>query len=97
MDGQCGLLNKDNPCRCARKTRGFMEAGYVSRDDLKFHRDRVASVREVASRDAGVVFEKVTRDYPALFREHPFADPQQLKSRLSKLLDDTALDDLLPA
>ncbi len=97
MDGQCGLLNKNNPCRCARKTRGFMEAGYVSRHDLKFRRDRVASISEVASNDASIVFERVTRDYPALFREHPFSDPKQLKARLSKLLENTALDDLLPS
>lgn len=91
-----GLLNKENPCRCARKTRGFIDAGYLDRRNLQFQRDRVASVAEMASRDAAVVFEKVTRDYPALFREHPFSDPRQLKTRLSALLEGTAFGDLLP-
>ena len=44
-----------------------------------------------------MVFDKVTGDYPALYREHPFPDPDQLKERLSKLLDDTPLGDLLPS
>ncbi len=41
------------------------------------------------------MFEKVTGDYPALYREHPFLDPSQLKERLSTLLDDTSLRGLL--
>ena len=94
MDGQCGLINKDNPCRCARKTRGFVNAGYVDPDNLKFHRDRVASVGEVASRDASVVSETLAGSYPALFQEHPFTDPQKLKDRLARLLENTELRSL---
>jgi hypothetical protein len=29
MNDRCGLVNRSNPCRCAKKTRGFMQAGYV--------------------------------------------------------------------
>ena len=29
MNDQCGLVNPANPCRCAKKTRGFIQAGYV--------------------------------------------------------------------
>lgn len=29
MNDKCGLVNEANPCRCARKTRGFIEKGYV--------------------------------------------------------------------
>lgn len=97
MNGQCGLINKDNPCRCARKTRTFMDAGFVDRNNLKFQRDRVASIDEVAPRDAGVVYDKLTNDYPALYRNHPFSDPKQLAERLSKMLKDTALSGLLPS
>lgn len=97
MNGQCGLINKDNPCRCARKTRTFMDAGFVDRNNLKFQRDRVASIDEMAPRDASVVYEKLTNDYPALYRNHPFSDPKQLAERLSTMLKDTALNGLLPS
>ncbi len=96
MNDQCGLINKNNPCRCARKTRTFLQAGFVDRRELKFQRDRIASISQVAPHDAGVVYEKLTNDYPALFREHPFSDPQQLAERLSTMLEDTALGGLLP-
>ncbi|MBV1857834.1 MAG: RNA polymerase sigma factor [Nannocystaceae bacterium] len=97
MNGNCGLINEDNPCRCARKTRAFMSAGFVDRNDLKFQRDRVASIDQVASRDAAVVYDKLTNDYPALYRKHSFSDPQQLAQRLSTMLQDTALGGLLPS
>src|SRR3979411_896126 len=29
MNHQCGLVNKNNPCRCPKKTRGFIDAGHV--------------------------------------------------------------------
>jgi RNA polymerase sigma factor (sigma-70 family) len=29
MHEKCGRVNRANPCRCAGKTRGFIEAGYV--------------------------------------------------------------------
>src|SRR5215471_5591698 len=28
MNDKCGLVNQANPCRCAKKTRGFIQAGY---------------------------------------------------------------------
>ncbi|MBN4049461.1 RNA polymerase sigma factor [bacterium AH-315-N03] len=97
MNGQCGLIDKSNPCRCAHKTRAFFEAGHLDRRNLEFQRDRVASIGDMASREAGVVFEKLKHDYPALYRQHAFTDPQQLKQRLSTLLEDTALGGLLPS
>ncbi len=97
MHSHCGLLNESNPCRCARKTRAFVESGHLDRKDLKFQRDRVASIAEAAPRDAGVVSEKLEYDYPALYREHPFSDPKTLKKRLSTMLEDTAFDALIPS
>ena len=97
MDDQCGLINKANPCRCARKTRAFFEAGHLDRTKLEFQRNRLASIGEVASQDASVVYDKLTNDYPALYRKHPFSDPKQLAERLSTMLEDTALGGLLPS
>ena len=36
MAGNCGLVNQANPCRCARKTRGFIDQGYMSADRVQF-------------------------------------------------------------
>src|SRR6266542_2448472 len=45
MQNQCGLINTSNPCRCARKTKGFAEAGYLDPHHLVFAHERVTRVR----------------------------------------------------
>lgn len=94
MDNKCGLINEANPCRCARKTRAFFEAGHLDRS-LKFQRNRLSTIGEAAPREAGAVYGKLTRDYPALYRNHVFSDPNELADRLSSMLENTALGDLL--
>ena len=42
MNDKCGLVNQANPCRCAKKTRGFIQAGYVDPDNLLFVRERIS-------------------------------------------------------
>ena len=41
MNNKCGLINKKNPCRCARKTSGFIKSGWVDRDKMKFNANYV--------------------------------------------------------
>jgi RNA polymerase sigma factor (sigma-70 family) len=50
MNDKCGLVNQANPCRCAKKTRGFIQVGYVDPQSLLFARARVHQVREVVPR-----------------------------------------------
>src|SRR5215469_14602187 len=48
MNDKCGLVNQTNPCRCAKKTRGFIEAGHVDPKNLLFVRDRICEVKEAS-------------------------------------------------
>jgi DNA-directed RNA polymerase specialized sigma24 family protein len=48
MNEKCGLVNAANPCRCAKKTRSFMQAGYVDPVRLEFTKGRLARVSDVA-------------------------------------------------
>jgi len=36
MNNRCGLINLANPCRCAKKTRAFIDAGFVDPKNLKY-------------------------------------------------------------
>lgn len=50
MQDKCGLVNTANPCRCAKKTRGFIAAGHIDPHKLRFATERVTHVRDVAAR-----------------------------------------------
>src|ERR1700750_1903915 len=38
MNDKCGLVNQANPCRCAKKTRAFIQAGYGDTENFLFVR-----------------------------------------------------------
>src|SRR5260370_21408530 len=48
MQNKCGLINSANPCRCAKKTRGFMQMSFLDPDNLQFMKTRLARIDQVA-------------------------------------------------
>jgi hypothetical protein len=85
MNDKCGLVNKSNPCRCAKKTRGFIQEGYVDPDNLLFARGRMSEVREVAPK----VLEKIkTLDDKCaeIYRRHQFYKPPDLRQVVRQLI-----------
>src|SRR5882724_7010320 len=86
MQDQCGLVNRANPCRCAKKTRGFIQAGHVDPQSLLFARARVQQVREVVPR-AHEAIATLDEQYADVYRQHPFYDSPDLVPALRRLLD----------
>src|SRR5881296_1031398 len=86
MNDKCGLVNRANPCRCAKKTRGFIQAGYVDPEHLVFVAERVRHVRDVAPVSAGAL-ATLDEQYGEIYRRHPFYDSPDLVQALRRLLD----------
>ena len=86
MHDKCGLVNRTNPCRCVKKTRGFIQAGYVDPANLLFARARLQQVREAvpAVRDAILTLDQ---QYAEIYREHPFYESPDLVQALRRLLE----------
>lgn len=88
LQEKCGLVNQANPCRCAKKTQGFMKAGFVDPHKLLFARDRVTRVRDVAEK-ALAGLDAVDVAYGEIHRDHPFHDPPDFVSALRTLINQT--------
>lgn len=86
MEDKCGLVNSANPCRCAKKTRGFIAAGHIDPDNLRFARERVTHVRDVAPR-ASAEITGLNEAYAELYRDHPFQDSPDFVARLRELMN----------
>jgi RNA polymerase sigma factor (sigma-70 family) len=85
MNDKCGLVDQANPCRCAKKTRGFIQAGYVDPSNLLFARARIRQVQEVVPQ----TYEALTTldaQCARLFREHPFYKAPDIVPALRRLL-----------
>ncbi len=64
MDGQCGLVNPNAPCRCPKKTKAFIQFGVVDPNKLTFNPDRRAMADDEAGKWSGTKDE-----WLALFRD----------------------------
>lgn len=87
MHGQCGLVNANNPCRCPKKTKGFIQAGHVDPEHLQFvtrHRRRII---DTAASTVRTIEDTVEEQHAAVFREHPFLEPKDHLDWLRQLLD----------
>jgi hypothetical protein len=60
MNDKCGLVHRANPCRCAKKTRGFMQAGV---DDQPAVRPRARRTVEDVVRTKAKALSVVDQQY----------------------------------
>ena len=86
MNNQCGLVNKNNPCRCPKKTKGFIEAGHVDPDHLLFAGQHVERVKDVAAETVRAIEDVVEGQYAAIYRDHPFLQPSDQANWFRRML-----------
>jgi RNA polymerase sigma factor (sigma-70 family) len=87
MNNQCGLVNENNPCRCPKKTKGFINDGHVDPDHLRFVPQHVERIREVAVETAREIEDIVEGQYAAIYRDHPFLQPADRLNWFRQMLD----------
>jgi hypothetical protein len=87
MNHQCGLVNNHNPCRCPKKTRGFIAEGHVDPGNLRFVFQHVERVREVVPETVREIEDVVERQHAAIFRNHPFLQPPDQVDWLRRMLE----------
>jgi RNA polymerase sigma factor (sigma-70 family) len=84
MNRKCGIVNPDNPCRCAKRIRYAMETGRVNPDKLLFAGAYLVipkTVRKEVKRLGEL------RDAATLLRNHPnYRSPENLREAILKLL-----------
>ena len=87
MHNQCGLVNKENPCRCPKKTRGFIEQGHVDPHHLLFVPQHVSRVRDIAPETVREIEDVVEQQHVDIFRDHPFLQPADQVGWLRRMLE----------
>jgi hypothetical protein len=81
MNDKCGLVNKANSCRCARKANGFMRNGWLDANNLQFSKDRIAEVKTVAASRLDEL-QSLDRKHAELYRMQPFLAGPDLAEKL---------------
>jgi RNA polymerase sigma factor (sigma-70 family) len=89
---QCGLVNQSNPCRCANKTSGFIEKGWVKPDQPQFIDidNRITGIRRIAP-DRLRELRELDRRHAEIFRDQPLLTPRDQSTLLKELLQQSGI------
>jgi RNA polymerase sigma factor (sigma-70 family) len=82
----CSLVNPENDCKCARKTRAFIQAGFVDPAKLEFTQAHTRKVREVAAQRASELIDAYMEAGASVYRNHPFYEPSEQAEILRRVL-----------
>jgi len=89
MNKKCGLVNKANPCRCEKKTKSFIKAGWVDEHHLKFNSSYVQHIQQVAPEKSDDLDDLINGEYADEFKNTPFQEkPHHEKVIPASLQDD---------
>ena len=94
MHDKCGLMNKNNPCRCEKKTKSLIDSGYVNPEKLLFNVNYFHSVQSVAEEKAKKLDDLMDEGSQKLFRENPFQEPPDFVESLREILDNKEFRDI---
>lgn len=86
MHKKCGLVNSSNPCKCPKKTRSFIQAGFVDPNDLKFntrYRQRIHELSETKATEIIDTVEDLTKE---IFQSHPLQESAGAGQVVDKIL-----------
>lgn len=94
MSNKCGLMNKDNPCHCAKKTKLMIEAGHVNPDNLLFSKKYFHSIEKVTPQKIDTLDNLLEIKATKLFREHPFQKSPDFVKSLNEILRSREFNDI---
>lgn len=88
MDNKCGLVNKNNPCRCPKKTKALKAMGMLDEKEMLFNiptRQRIADFVETEYQSLSA---NVDKKYVELFRSHPYKEEFDKETVIDNILKD---------
>jgi RNA polymerase sigma factor (sigma-70 family) len=95
MQQKCGLVNQSNPCRCATKTKGFIQGGKVDPLRLQFNAGYLRDIESVAEAKIQELENALEENYSALFRKQPFQEKEGKLQFIQKLINHNAIHSLI--
>jgi RNA polymerase sigma factor (sigma-70 family) len=88
MNNKCGLVNTDNPCRCFKKTKGFIKAGFVNETNLQFNNYFAQHISEIAVIRTNECDNLIEEKYASLYKDHPFYNKEKSANLIFTLTAD---------
>ncbi|MEM9887943.1 MAG: RNA polymerase sigma factor [Bacteroidota bacterium] len=71
MNNKCGLVNKENPCRCPKKAKALKQMGVLDEKQMLFNITTQTKVKDFVEEHHAVALDDFADTYTKLFQEHP--------------------------
>jgi RNA polymerase sigma factor (sigma-70 family) len=94
MNGICGHVNKNNPCRCSYKVKNFLDLKMMDPGKLRFHRPEFQRVKDIINERFDDFNEAYYGPFLELFREQPFYDPPDMTEWLRSVINNEEFEKL---
>ena len=95
MNKKCGLVNVKNPCRCSKKTKGYIEAGKVDPDNLKFNIRYESKIKDLSKEKAVKFSNTVDELNKKVFQDQPAQTPVQASKIVNEILHNDLIKSIL--
>ncbi len=95
LNRRCGLVNHSNPCRCVKKTKGFIRAGHVNPEKLQFNKGYRKRILELSREKAVPITDTIEDLNKNVFQQHPFQEPDSMNQLLEELLNNQLIRQVL--
>lgn len=87
MKNKCGLVNKENPCRCHKKVTVAMDSGMIAAKDLLFNRKEYSTFQKSIEQDAQYLVDESEQIFGLLQRDHSFKSIFEKKTFIEVILE----------
>ena len=88
MDNKCGLINPNNPCRCSKKTKGFIKDGLIDEQAIQFKPGLVTQINQIAPEKNSELDNLIEGKYLSFFKQQVYEDKDITESLVSNMLFD---------
>jgi len=86
LRGNCSLVDPSASCKCARKTRAYVQGGFVDPGKLRFTSAHLRQVRDLVDQRADEIQEAFMKVGDDVYRNHPFCEPREQAEKLREAL-----------
>ena len=93
MNNQCSLVNKDNPCSCRKKTKGFIKVGYVNPEKLEFNANFTTTIHDKIVQRSDALDSLKDHFHTKLYQDLPFEE--SAPNTLDEIITDSELNAIL--
>lgn len=92
MNDKCGLVNKNNPCRCHKKVTFVIDNKIIDAKNLLFNREEHANFRNIIKPDADFMVTTLEEKYEELYGQLPFKKEFDKKTFIEDIIGDENIE-----